>query len=175
MDNYESNLFKTANKLRGKIPPSDYKFYVLPLVFIRYMSEKKQNAVWEKIVNSCEQDVISALLDKELEKVLPNFGNIKNPYKEIYSESNLPTRTIKELVYLINEIDIKNQKEKIDYLGRIYEYFIGNFAATEGTRGGEFFTPPSVVDLLVQMLNPQGGVVYDPACGTGGMFAKLLC
>ena len=172
MDNYESNLFKTANKLRGKIPPSDYKFYVLPLVFIRYMSEKNQNAVWKKIVNSCEQDVISALLDKELEKVLPNFGDIKNPYKEIYSESNLPARTIKELVYLINEIDIKNQKEKIDYLGRIYEYFIGNFAATEGTRGGEFFTPPSVVDLLVQMLNPQGGVVYDPACGTGGMFIQ---
>lgn len=172
MDNYESNLFKTANKLRGKIPPSDYKFYVLPLVFIRYMSEKNQNAVWEKIVNSCEEDVISALLDKELEKVLPNFGDIKNPYKEIYSESNLPARTIKELVYLINEIDIKNQKEKIDYLGRIYEYFIGNFAATEGTRGGEFFTPPSVVELLVQMLNPQGGVVYDPACGTGGMFIQ---
>ena len=172
MDNYESNLFKTANKLRGKIPPSDYKFYVLPLVFIRYMSEKNQNAVWEKIVNSCEQDVISALLDKELEKVLPNFGDIKNPYKEIYSESNLPARTIKELVYLINEIDIKNQKEKIDYLGRIYEYFIGNFAATEGTRGGEFFTPPSVVNLLVQMLNPQGGIVYDPACGTGGMFIQ---
>ena len=172
MDNYESNLFKTANKLRGKIPPSDYKFYVLPLVFIRYMSEKKQSAVWEKIVNSCEQDIISVLLDKELEKALPNFGDIKNPYKKLYSESNLPARTIKELVYLINEIDIKNQKEKIDYLGRIYEYFIGNFAATEGTRGGEFFTPPSVVELLVQMLNPQGGIVYDPACGTGGMFIQ---
>lgn len=172
MDNYENNLFKTANKLRGKIPPSDYKFYVLPLVFIRYMSEKNKSAVWEEIVNECNHDGIETLLDKELEKILPKFEKIKNPYENIYSESNLPTRTIKELVCLINEIDINNQEEKVDYLGRIYEYFIGNFAATEGNRGGEFFTPPSVVELLVQMINPQGGVIYDPACGTGGMFIQ---
>lgn len=172
MENYESNLFKTANKLRGKIPPSDYKFYVLPLVFIRYMSEKKSNGVWEKIVNECNQDRIEKLLDIELGKILPKFGQIKSPYENIYSESNLPTRTIKELILLIDEIDIRNQKEKVDYLGEIYEYFIGNFAATEGNRGGEFFTPPSVVELLVQMLNPQGGIVYDPACGTGGMFIQ---
>ena len=172
MENYESNLFKTANKLRGKIPPSDYKFYVLPLVFIRYMSEKKSNGVWEKIVNESNQDGIEKLLDKELGKILPKFEQIKSPYENIYSESNLPTRTIKELILLIDEIDINNQEEKVDYLGRIYEYFIGNFAATEGNRGGEFFTPPSVVELLVQMLNPQGGIVYDPACGTGGMFIQ---
>ncbi len=172
MENYEASLFKTANKLRGKIPPSDYKFYVLPLVFIRYMSEKAQNGIWGNIVNSCERDTIAVLLDKELGKILPNFSKIKNPYEKIYSESNLPNRTIKELVCLIDEIDIENQDEKIDYLGRIYEYFIGNFAATEGNRGGEFFTPPSVVELLVQMLNPQDGTVYDPACGTGGMFIQ---
>lgn len=172
MENYESNLFKTANKLRGKISPSDYKFYVLPLVFIRYMSEKNGNGVWKKIVCECSQDGIETLLDKELEKVLPKFQKIKNPYENIYSESNLPVRTVKELILLIDEIDVNQQKEKVDYLGRIYEYFIGNFAATEGNRGGEFFTPPSVVELLVQMLNPQEGIVYDPACGTGGMFIQ---
>lgn len=172
MDNYVNNLFKTANKLRGKIPPSDYKFYVLPLVYIRYMSEKNKNDVWEKIVKECDQNEIVMLLDQELEKILPKLEQIKSPYENIYSESNLPTRIIKELVCLINEIDLNNQEEKIDYLGRIYEYFIGNFAATEGNRGGEFFTPPSVVELLVQMLNPQGGIVYDPACGTGGMFIQ---
>lgn len=172
MDNYESNLFKTANKLRGKIPPSDYKFYVLPLVFIRYMSEKNKDGVWKKITNECNQDGLETLLDNELDKILPKFEQIKSPYENIYSESNLPTRTIKELVCLINDIDTNSQEEKVDYLGRIYEYFIGNFAATEGNRGGEFFTPPSIVELLVQMLNPQGGIVYDPACGTGGMFIQ---
>ena len=171
-DNYESSLFKTANKMRGKIPPSDYKFYVLPLVYLRYMSVKKQDGLWERIVEKCDDNDVSSYLDEELANNLPSFDDIKNPYENMYSESNLPARTIKELVYLINEIDINSKVGNIDYLGRIYEYFIGNFAATEGNRGGEFFTPSSVVELLVQMLNPQKGIVYDPACGTGGMFIQ---
>lgn len=172
MENYENELFKTANKLRGKIPPSDYKFYVLPLVFVRYMSEKKNNGVWNKIVIDNGNEKIASLLDNELIKILPQFHNMTNPYENIYTNSNLPAKTIKDLINLINEIDLKNNSEKIDYLGQIYEYFIGNFAATEGNRGGEFFTPPSVVHLLVNMLNPQEGLVYDPACGTGGMFIQ---
>lgn len=172
MGNYENELFKTANKLRGKIPPSDYKFYVLPLVFIRYMSEKKNDGVWDKIVTDSGNERIASLLDEKLMIILPQFSNIANPYEEMYTNSNLPARTIKDLINLINEIDLKSNGGKIDYLGQIYEYFIGNFAATEGNRGGEFFTPPSVVNLLVNMLNPQEGLVYDPACGTGGMFIQ---
>ena len=144
----------------------------MPLVYIRYLSEKKESGVWNRIVSECGNDNIAALLDAELAKVLPIFDGIKNPYEKMYSESNLPTRTIKELVCLIDEIDINSNKNNIDYLGVIYEYFIGNFAATEGNRGGEFFTPSSVVELLVQMLNPTSGTVYDPACGTGGMFIQ---
>lgn len=172
MDNYESNLFKTANKLRGKIPPSDYKFYVLPLVFIRYLSEKNNNKIWAEIVQSSDNDNVSSLLDKELVKILPAIDGISSPFEKIYSDSNLPARTIKDLICLINEIDISNKTDQIDYLGVIYEYFISNFAATEGNRGGEFFTPSSVVELLVHMLDPQEGIVYDPACGTGGMFIQ---
>lgn len=172
MINYENELFKTANKLRGKIPPSDYKFYVLPLVFIRYMSEKKNDSAWAGIVAKSGDEKISSILDAELVKILPQFSNMTNPYEDIYTNSNLPVRTIKDLINLINDIDLKSSTGKIDYLGQIYEYFIGNFAATEGNRGGEFFTPPSVVNLLVNMLNPQEGLVYDPACGTGGMFIQ---
>ena len=172
MGNYENELFRTANKLRGKIPPSDYKFYVLPLVFIRYMSAKKNSNVWSKIVNSSNDEKIASLLDKELMKVLPAFSDMANPYEDMYANSNLPARTIYDLINLINEIDLQSNCEKIDYLGQIYEYFIGNFAATEGNRGGEFFTPPSVVNLLVNMLNPQQGIIYDPACGTGGMIIQ---
>lgn len=172
MENYENSLFKTANKLRGKIPPSDYKYYVLPLVFIRYLSEKNNNDVWKTIADNCDNEKIAQILDNELSKVLPVFDNLKNPFDNMYTESNLTSRTIMELICLINEIDISSNEEKVDYLGRIYEYFIGNFAATEGNRGGEFFTPSSVVELLVQMLNPQKGIVYDPACGTGGMFIQ---
>ena len=172
MGNYENELFKTANKLRGKIPPSDYKFYVLPLVYIRFTSEKEKDGVWNKLVDESENEDIAAILDAELIKRLPQFSDIANPYEDMYTNSNLPVRTIKDLINLINEIDLIGNNGKIDYLGQIYEYFIGNFAATEGNRGGEFFTPPSVVNLLVSMLNPREGIVYDPACGTGGMFIQ---
>lgn len=171
MDNYESNLFKTANKMRGKIPPSDYKFYVLPLVFLRYISLKTKKKVWGDLVKHCEEENIVEILDKELCKELPRFSDLTNPYENIYGDSNLPPRTIRDLICLINEINLEDEN-KVDYLGNIYEYFIGNFAATEGNRGGEFFTPASVVDLLVNMLEPQKGIVYDPACGTGGMFIQ---
>ncbi len=172
MEIYENELFRTANKLRGKIPPSDYKFYVLPLVFIRYMSAKKNDNVWNKIVDNSNDEKIASLLDEELMKILPKFNNMTNPYEDMYVNSNLPARTINDLINLINEIDLQSNSEQIDYLGQIYEYFIGNFAATEGNRGGEFFTPPSIVNLLVNMLNPQQGIIYDPACGTGGMFIQ---
>ena len=88
MDNYENSLFKTANKLRGKIPPSDYKFYVLPLVYIRYLSEKNANGVWNRIVSECGSSDIATLLDDELTKVLPVFDGIKNPYEKMYDGLN---------------------------------------------------------------------------------------
>ena len=163
MDNYENNLFKTANKLRGKIPPSDYKFFVLPLVFIRYSSEKNKSEAWKRIVSKCGEPNNSAIIDEELSKILPSLEEIKNPFIDIFKDSNLTTNIIKDLVLLIDEIDIINNERKIDYLGGIYEYFISNFAATEGNRGGEYFTPSTVVELLVQMLNPQSGTVFDIA------------
>lgn len=171
MDN-EDSLFRAANKLRGKIPPSDYKFYVLPLVYIRYLSEKNKTNVWTKILDNCSNKDIFHILDVALLQAIPAYDNMNNSYDNMYSNSNLSSQTIKELILLMNEIKIDESENKIDYLGQIYEYFIGNFAATEGNRGGEFFTPPSVVELLVQMLDPQGGIVYDPACGTGGIFVQ---
>ena len=119
MGNYENELFKTANKLRGKIPPSDYKFYVLPLVFIRYMSEKKNDGLWDKIVIDSGNEKIACLLDEELMNILPQFSNMSNPYEDMYTNSNLPVRTIKDLINLINEIDLKSNSGKIDYLGQI--------------------------------------------------------
>lgn len=173
MNNYENNLFKAANKLRGKISPSDYKFYVLPLVFLRYTSIKHRSSLWKEIVESSESKTISNKLDSALEKSLPSIKGLDNFQNKIYKSSNLDSRTISELINLIDEIDLDNNiTHNIDFLGRIYEYFIGNFAATEGNRGGEFFTPSSIVNLLVHILSPQTGIVYDPACGSGGMFIQ---
>src|SRR4029079_12996247 len=77
------------------------------------------------------------------------------------------------LIDLISNIGLKEEAGKSkDVLGRVYEYFLGQFAGAEGKRGGEFYTPRSVVRLLVEMLEPYKGRVYDPCCGSGGMFVQ---
>ena len=89
----------------------------------------------------------------------------------IYANSNLEVDQVAGLINLFSK-DIFSQRNGADLLGRTYEYFISNFASTEGTRGGEFFTPSSIVRLLVEMLEPTTGQIFDPACGSGGMFVQ---
>ena len=101
MGNYENNLFKTANKLRGKIPPSYYKFYVLPLVFLRYVSLKEENGLWEEILLNCENDNIARIMDASLRSSINNNEILQNSYSNIYTESNLPAKVLKDLIYLI--------------------------------------------------------------------------
>ena len=80
---------------------------------------------------------------------------------------------MKALIDLIADIGFKGDHGKArDMLGRVYEYFLGKFAAAEGKPGGEFYTPRSVVRVLVEMLEPYDGRIYDPACGSGGMFVQ---
>src|SRR5688572_33249475 len=80
---------------------------------------------------------------------------------------------MKGLIDLIAGIGFKGERRQArDTLGRVYEYFLGKFAAAEGKLGGEFYTPRSVVRVLVEMLEPYEGRIYDPACGSGGMFTQ---
>ena len=188
----ENELFKAANKLRGKIPPADYKFYVLPLLFIRYLSiryEIKQSGgeinetnevlyvpyecSWKYIVENINDENIARIIDEVMSGLEERHDKLQGVLPKIYSESNIPTEVLRDLIYLFSNEEITiNEINNIDFLGRVYEYFISNFASTEGNRGGEFFTPSSVVNLLVEMLEPMEGIVYDPACGTGGMFIQ---
>lgn len=78
-----------------------------------------------------------------------------------------------ELIDLISGIALGSEADKArDVLGRVYEYFLGQFAGSEGKRGGEFYTPRSVVRVMVEMLEPYKGRIYDPCCGSGGMFVQ---
>src|SRR5699024_35393 len=90
-----------------------------------------------------------------------------------FQGSNLPAENVAGLIEIFSR-DIFSAKDErsVDVLGRTYEYFISEFASTEGKRGGEFYTPYSVVSLLVSMLEPLEGKVLDPACGSGGMFIQ---
>ena len=90
----------------------------------------------------------------------------------IYAGSNLARENVTGLIDLFSEDIFKQDHGGEDLVGRVYEYFIGEFASSEGKRGGEYFTPASIVRLLVAMLEPDRGVVFDPCCGSGGMFVQ---
>jgi type I restriction enzyme M protein len=117
---------------------------------------------------------IGNLIDNAMEAIeRANVKVLKDVLPKDYGRPQLDKRMIGELVDLFSNVDLKGRDgEARDLLGRAYEYFISQFAGAEGRRGGEFFTPRSVVSVIVEMLEPTRGRVYDPACGSGGMFVQ---
>jgi type I restriction enzyme M protein len=117
---------------------------------------------------------IGNLIDNAMEAIeRANVKVLKDVLPKIYGRPQLDKTMLGELVDLFSGIDLKARHgEAKDLLGRAYEYFISQFAGAEGKRGGEFFTPRSVVQTIVEMLEPTKGRVYDPACGSGGMFVQ---
>jgi type I restriction enzyme M protein len=213
---FDKELFSAANKLRGRIAPSEYKNYVLPLLFLKFLSlkhkhrkmeileriedksedkkDKKeiqkvlenkaeytkvnvfyipQEASWEYLLENADSESIKELIDNAMTILESEYDELKDALPKIYKNSNIPNEVVSDIIKLFSqEIFSTHNGRNVDLLGRVYEYFISNFASTEGNRGGEFFTPSSIVKLLVAMLEPIKGTVYDPACGTGGMFIQ---
>lgn len=117
---------------------------------------------------------IGGLIDNAMEAIeQANVAVLKDVLPKIYARPQLDKTMLGELIDLFSNIDLMHKHgEAKDLLGRAYEYFISEFAGAEGKRGGEFFTPRSVVKTLVAMLEPTRGRVYDPCCGSGGMFVQ---
>ncbi len=207
---FEADLFKTADKLRGNMEPSDYKHVALGLIFLKHLSDSfearhaellaeypqgaedpdeyaaenvfwvPKEARWSSLRANARQPGIGKLIDEAMlaiEKVNPS---LKGVLPKEYARPALNAVMLGELIDLISGIAMGEDRERArDVLGRVYEYFLGQFAGSEGKRGGEFYTPRSVVRVLVQMLEPfpdpaRGvkGRVYDPCCGSGGMFVQ---
>jgi type I restriction enzyme M protein len=215
---FQKDLFEAANKMRGSVAPSDYKHYVLPLIFLRYLSNKYEQrriqleqmvkdpnsdwftedketqmiiiddhdqykaenvfvvpdeAQWSYIMSNAKQPNIKEILDNAMKRIEEENSELEGMLPRIFQGSNLPAENIAGLIEIFSrEIFSVRASESVDVLGRTYEYFIGSFASSEGNRGGEFFTPSSIVKLLVAMLEPISGKVFDPACGSGGMFIQ---
>lgn len=210
-------LWNAAVALRGNIEPADYKRYVLPLVFLRFLSlryEQRRSEIdtaiadpksdlytkneqtawefredpdlylskqvflvpeparWENIVKIARADDVKLQLDNLLALLEKTFPKLKGLLPAIYAGSNLDKENIAGLINLFSKDIFRFEAGGIDQLGRVYEYFIGEFASSEGKRGGEYFTPESIVKLLVAMLEPTEGKVFDPCCGSGGMFVQ---
>jgi len=198
---FEQQLFKAADKLRKNIDAAEYKYVVLGLVFLKYISETfnelyekleadeysdpeerdeylaenvffvPEVARWSHIHNSAKLPSIGEIIDQAMEAVEKENKELKNVLPKVYGKENLDKASLGQLIDLISntELQAENEKSK-DLFGRVYEYFLGEFANAEGKKGGQFYTPKAIVKLMVEMIEPYKGRVYDPACGSGGMF-----
>ncbi len=130
-------------------------------------------ARWQNLQNQATRADIATLIDDAILAVERDNEGLKNKLPRDYARRHIAPEKMKGLIDLIANIGFKGDRDKArDILGRVYEYFLGKFAQAEGKLGGEFFTPRCVVRVLVEMLEPFEGRVYDPCCGSGGMFIQ---
>jgi type I restriction enzyme M protein len=132
-----------------------------------------EEARWEKLQNAAKKPEIGKLIDEAMEAIEKENTRLKAVLPKRYARPDLDKRRLGELIDLIGTISVGTDAARSqDVLGRTYEYFLGKFASAEGKLGGEFYTPRCVVRLLVEMLEPYKGRVFDPCCGSGGMFVS---
>ena len=145
------------------------EFYAMKNVF--YLPEESR---WSYIQKHAKQDDIAIKIDTALATVEKKNVSLKGALPDNYfSRLGLDSSKLAALIDSINNIDTVEDKEE-DVVGRVYEYFLGKFAATEGKGGGEFYTPKSIVNLINEMIEPYKGKIYDPCCGSGGMFVQSV-
>ena len=201
----ESKLWASAEKMRGAVSVSDYKFIVLGLIFLKYISDSfeekykelvdegdgleeerdcytaenifyvPKTARWECLVEHSKDPNIGEIIDDALILIEKENTSLKNVLPKDYNSPTMRNVNLGELLDLFTNIKV-GTKEAIqkDILGRIYEYFLGQFAKNELQKGGEFYTPACLVRTMVECIEPFKGKVYDPACGSGGMFIQSM-
>lgn len=132
-----------------------------------------KKARWDYLMNNAKKPEIGRIVDDAMIAVEKANPGLRGVLSKNYARPDLDKTRLGEIIDLISTIGLGDQQNKSkDVLGRIYEYFLGRFASAEGKGGGEFFTPQSVVKLLVAMLEPYKGRIFDPCCGSGGMFVQ---
>ena len=145
------------------------EFYTMKNVF--YLPEESR---WSYIQKQAKQNDIAVKIDTALHSVEKNNKSLKGALPDNYfSRMGIDVSKLAALIDSINNIDTVEDKEE-DVVGRVYEYFLGKFAATEGKGGGEFYTPKCIVNLIAEMIEPFQGKIYDPCCGSGGMFVQSV-
>lgn len=198
---FEQQLWAAADKMRGHMDPGEYKHVALGLIFLKYISDafkEKYNklkneegadpedrdeylaenvfwvpklARWDNIECNARSVKIGTIIDEAMSELEKENSALKGILPKDYARPALNKEKLGDLVDLMSKISMHTQGQK-DVLGRVYEYFLSRFASAEGKGGGEFYTPQSIVRLLVEMLKPYKGRVYDPCCGSGGMFVQ---
>ncbi len=198
----EAKLWKAANQLRGNMSAEEYMHVILGILSLKYISDKYDQALiefnkggmdldlispdmfysnfdafkvpkkahWKNIMQYASSPEIGLKMDEAfitLESKNPMLNGIFN---KNYNSEGIDQNRLGEVVKIFSDEDFTKAKE--DLIGRIYEYFLGNFFKDRGQKGGEFYTPKTIVELIVNIIQPLSGTIYDPACGTGGMLIQ---
>ena len=202
---FEKQIWDAACVLWGHIPAAEYRKVIVGLIFLRYISssfEKKyeelvaegdgfeddrdayaedniffvpEEARWGKIALSAHTPEIGTVIDDAMRAIEAENKSLKNVLPKNYASPDLDKRVLGDVVDLFTNMDMGDTEESKDLLGRTYEYCIAQFAAYEGVKGGEFYTPSSIVKTIVAILKPFSNCrVYDPCCGSGGMFVQSV-
>ena len=199
---FEKKIWDAACVLRGNMDASEYKSVVLGLIFLKYISdrfdEKYQalvaegdgfeedideytsegiffvpaNARWSVIASKAHTPEIGTVIDEAMRAIEKENSRLKDILPKNFARPELDKRRLGEVVDLFTNIQMIEQGSEKDILGRTYEYCLSKFAEQEGKLAGEFYTPSCVVRTLVEVLQPYHGRVYDPCCGSGGMFVQ---
>ncbi len=167
-DAFEELYKKLKSEVNLGADPEDKDEYKAENVF--FVPEKSR---WSYLLSQAKQPTIGKLVDEAMDAIEKENNSLKGVLPKVYARQNLDPTSLGELIDLIGNIALGNAKARsADILGHVFEYFLGEFALAEGKKGGQFYTPRSVVELLVQMLEPYKGRVFDPCCGSGGMFVQ---
>lgn len=199
---FEEHLWTAADKLRGNMDASEYKSVILGLIFLKYVSDKfdehynelvnegegfeedkdeyiSENifwvpveARWTKIAEASGTESIGLAIDKAMRAIEDENKKLKGILPKNFARPELNQLRLGEIVDLFSNISMAEKGDTRDILGRAYEYCLSHFAANEGKNAGEFYTPACIVKTLVEILEPTKGRVYDPCCGSGGMFVQ---
>ncbi len=196
----EKRLWEAADQLRAnsKLRSSEYSVPVLGLIFLRYADFRfeqvhqriadtgtsrrkigpgdyiaegaiylRDEARWEHLLNIPDSENIGRAINNAMDVIMQDNTDLNGVLPKQYHRfgNDLLVSLMKSLNFSLDGLDG-------DVFGKIYEYFLGNFAMTEGQKGGEFFTPTALVRLIVEIIEPYYGRIYDPACGSGGMFVQ---
>ena len=200
---FEKDLWDAACVLWGHIPAAEYRNVIIGLIFLKYIStafDKRYKqlvdegdgfendpdeyigeniffvppeARWEKIAKAAHTPEIGMVIDNAMRAIEKDNKKLKNVLPKNYGNPDLDKKVLGKVVDLFTNMDMDKTEGNRDILGRTYEYCLAQFAAKEGKKGGEFYTPSSILNTLVAVLRPYSNCrVYDPCCGSGGMFVQ---
>ncbi len=199
---FEKEIWNAACLLRGNLDAADYKNVVLGLIFLKYLSDRfdqryqelvaegdgfeedrdfyeekrvfyvPAEARWTSVAKVAHDPEVGIAIDTAMQAIERENSSLKDVLPKNFARPELDKRRLGEVVDLFTNIQLAENENGIDVLGRTYEYCLAKFAEQEGKLAGEFYTPSCIVRTLVEIIQPFHGRVYDPCCGSGGMFVQ---